>query len=155
MSSEISDLKENIKRFNEFSRNEFLRRYHQYFQTNIDPEYRPVFTVWSNWFNDETKIQFPSMSLNEQYAFIYRVVRNEMFESAKNIYIGGDKDKPIYYDGDNPNDPTIKPFNLKKMKIEESVTEDNIMRLTLLIDEQQEYLKKKDKNDNSYNILCL
>jgi hypothetical protein len=34
------------------------------------------------------------------------------------------------------------------MKIEESVTEDNIMRLTLLIDEEQEYLKKKDKNDN-------
>ena len=88
------------------------------------------------------------MSLNEQYAFIYRVVRNEMFESAKNIYIGGKKDKPIYYDGYNTNRPTIKSFNLKKMKIEESVTEDNIMRLTLLIDEEQEYLKKKDKNDN-------
>ena len=43
---------------------------------------------------------------------------------------------------------TIKSFNLKNMKIEESVTEDNIMRLTLLIDEEQEYLKKKDKNDN-------
>ena len=54
------------------------------------------------------------MSLYEQYAFIYRVVRNEMFESAKNIYIGGKKDKPIYYDGDNPNCPTIKSFNLKK-----------------------------------------
>ena len=88
------------------------------------------------------------MSLNEQYAFIYRVVRNEMFESAKNIYIGGKKDKPIYYDRYNTNCPTIKSFNLKKMKIEESVTEDNIMRLTLLIDEEQEYLKKKDKNDN-------
>ncbi|HEX7143271.1 MAG TPA: hypothetical protein VF222_12420, partial [Nitrososphaeraceae archaeon] len=69
-------------------------------------------------------------------------------ESAKNIYIGGNKDKPIYYDEDNPNDPTIKSFNLKKMKIEESVTEDNIMRLTLLIDEEQENLKKKDKNDS-------
>ncbi|HEX6671228.1 MAG TPA: hypothetical protein VF084_03275, partial [Nitrososphaeraceae archaeon] len=89
-----------------------------------------------------------SMSLNEQYAFIYRVVRNEMFESAKNIYIEGKKDKPIYYDGDNPNRSTTKSFNLKKMKIEESVTEDNIMRLTLLIDEKQEYLKEKDKNDN-------
>ena len=54
------------------------------------------------------------MSLYEQYAFIYRVVRNEMFESGKNIYIGGKKDKPIYYDGDNPNRPTIKSFNLKK-----------------------------------------
>ena len=29
------------------------------------------------------------------------------------------------------------------MKIEESVREDNIMRLTLLIDEEQEYLKKR------------
>jgi hypothetical protein len=29
------------------------------------------------------------------------------------------------------------------MKIEESVTEDNIMRLTLLIDEEQDYPKKK------------
>jgi hypothetical protein len=57
------------------------------------------------------------MSLYEQYAFIYRVVRNEMFESAKNIYIGGKKDKPIYYDGDNPNRPTIKSFNLKKMNL--------------------------------------
>jgi len=76
MSSEISDLKVSIEIFNEFSRNEFLRRYHEYFQTNIDPEYRPVFTVRSNWFNDKAKIQFSSMSLNEQYAFIYRVVRN-------------------------------------------------------------------------------
>jgi hypothetical protein len=148
MSSEISDLKVSIEIFNEFSRNEFLRRYHEYFQTNIDPEYRPVFTVRSNWFNDKAKIQFSSMSLNEQYAFIYRVVRNEMFESAKNIYIEGKKDKTIYYDGNNPNRPTTKSFNLKKMKIEESVTEDNIMRLTLLIDEGHEYLKEKDKNDN-------
>ena len=54
------------------------------------------------------------MSLNEQYAFIYRVVRNQKFESAKNIYNGGKKDKPIYYNGDNPNRPTIKSFNLKK-----------------------------------------
>ena len=45
------------------------------------------------------------MSLNEQYAFIYRVVRNEMFESAKNIYIGGKKDKPTYDDGYNTNRP--------------------------------------------------
>jgi hypothetical protein len=148
MSSEISDLKVSIEIFNEFSRNEFLRRYHEYFQTNIDPEYRPVFTVWSNWFNEEAKIQFSSMNLNEQYAFIYRVVRNEMFESAKNIYIECKKDIPIYYDGDNPNLSTIKSFNLNKIKIEESVTEDNIMRLTLLIDEKQEYLKEKDKNDN-------
>jgi hypothetical protein len=72
------------------------------------------------------------MSLNEQYAFIYRVVRNEMFESAKNSYMGYNKDKPIYYDVDNPNDPTIKSFNLKK--IEESVTADNIIHLTLLRD---------------------
>ena len=56
MSSEISDLKVSIEIFNEFSRNEFLRRYHEYFQTNIDPEYRPVFIVWSNWFKDEAKI---------------------------------------------------------------------------------------------------
>ena len=27
-------------------------------------------------------------------------------------------DKSIYYYGDNPNHPTIKFFNLKKMKIE-------------------------------------
>jgi hypothetical protein len=52
MSSEISDLKVSIGIFNEFSRNEFLRRYHEYFQTNIDLEYRPVFTVYSNWFNE-------------------------------------------------------------------------------------------------------
>jgi hypothetical protein len=72
------------------------------------------------------------MSLNEQYVFIYRVVRNEMLESAKNSYKGYNKDKPIYYDVDNLNDPTIKSFNLKK--IEESVTADNIIHITLLRD---------------------
>ena len=52
MNSEISDLKVSIGIFNEFSKNEFLRKYHEYFQINIDSEYRPVFTVWSNWFNE-------------------------------------------------------------------------------------------------------
>ena len=69
-----------------------------------------------HWFNDGAKIQFPSTSLYEQYAFIYRVVKS-MFESAKNIYIGGNKDKPIYYDEDNPNRPPIKSFNFKKMNL--------------------------------------
>ena len=41
------------------------------------------------------------------------------------------------------------------MKIEESVREDNIMRLTLLIDEGHEYLKEKDKNDNYWKWLLI
>ena len=39
MSSEISDLKVSIGVFNEFSRNESLRKYHEYFQIDIDSEY--------------------------------------------------------------------------------------------------------------------
>jgi hypothetical protein len=35
-----------------FLENEFLGKYHEYFQTNIDSEYRPVFTVWFNCFNE-------------------------------------------------------------------------------------------------------
>ena len=84
MSFEISVLKVSIEIFNEFTRNAFLWRYNKYFQTNIDPEYRPFFTVWSNWCNDGAQIQYPSISLYEQYAFISRVVKR-MFESAKNI----------------------------------------------------------------------
>ena len=94
-------------------RTDFLRRYHNHFKTNADPESRPVFTVWSSWFNDEAKSLFPTLNLSEQYDFVYEAVRMEMFESAKNVYVGGNKDKPVYYDGDNPNDPNLNIITLK------------------------------------------
>jgi hypothetical protein len=121
MSSQLSD-SEWIKKFNEFSKVEFIRRYQEYFQTNESPELRPIFTVETKWITEEGKIELKSMSLQEQYDVILKKVKDKMFNSPKKIF--------------HKYDNMVKGFSVwRPMKIEESETEDNVMHFTLLLED--------------------
>ena len=125
MSSELSD-KEQIERFNEFSKVEFIRRYRKYFKTDDIPEGIKFEIDINKWIDEDLKKELKSLSLAEQYDQFFEVVREEMFNSANTF---------VVYEKNNH-----KP---KKVEIDREETEQNARSLLLVLSiGAEEYYKK-------------
>ncbi len=124
MNSEIPDI-DWIDRFNKFSKDEFRRRYRDYFKTDDIPEGITFEIDINKWVTQDLKKELKSLSFEEQYDQFFQVIREEMFNSANNL---------MFYEKNNPTP--------KKIEIDKEETEQNVRSLLLVLSLGPDYYKK-------------
>jgi len=73
MNKDYLEFINSVRKFNEFAKFEFLRRYYEYFNRNADPNHNTTYKIKINQFSDEAIKQFPSMTLQDQYDLIFEL----------------------------------------------------------------------------------
>jgi hypothetical protein len=111
----ISDL-DWVERFNEYSESGFIKRYQQYFSTELDPPLRRFFLIEIEDWDEDLKNELRLLDLSEQYEIISNIIKKNFFE---------------YYS--------------KELKMKESEIESAFMHYTLLLDAGTDLLGNKNK----------